>query len=108
MSDEFPFEVPIDPMMVARIPGKVPGTVLTIELGMFNATIYEYDSPLTRGRQWSYEIAGEALDALATYVSTPGREPDMWIRAIDFEGGYRVRRAHVVDGERVIIVDSEE
>jgi hypothetical protein len=107
-NSDFPFEVPIDPMMVARIPGKMPGTVLTIELGFYNATIYEYTDPLFRGRQWSYETAGEALNALALYISTPGYEPDNWIRAIDFEGGYRMRRASVIDGERVITVDKDE
>lgn len=105
---EMPFEVSIDPEMVARIPGKMPGTVLTIELGIYNATIYEYTDPLFRGRQWSYETAGEALNALAIYISTPGYEPDNWIRAIDFDDGYRVRRARIIDGERVITVDSED
>lgn len=109
MNDEFPFEVPIDAAMVARIPGKMPATVLTIELGIFNATIYEYTDPLFRGRQWTYDSAGEALDALATYLSTPAPmglpEPGGWMRAIDFEDGYRMRRARVEYGERVIVID---
>lgn len=117
MIDNFPFDVPIHDNMAMRIPGKLPLTVLCIERQIYTWRISEYTEPLSYGRHWCYESFSEAIAALAGFVSEPGTEPEGWIRATDFGDGVgphdqhdhiRVRRAHVIDGQRVISVDGDD
>lgn len=108
---EIPFAFVVEPheYMFACIPGKVPGTVLTIEAQIYTWRICEYTEPLFIGRSWCYENLGVALGALMNYVTVEvATEPQGWKRAIDFENGYRIRRARVEFGERVIVVDGED
>jgi hypothetical protein len=117
MTDEFPFEVPLHDRMALRVPGKLPQTVLCIEQQIYTWRISEYTEPISYGRHWCYESFEEALIAVAAFVSEPGNEPDGWIRATDFGDGVgphdrhytiRVRRSHVIDGERVVTVDEPD
>lgn len=70
---------------------------------------------ITHRRAWWYEGndfgMAQALAALMTYLeSDVATEPQGWHRADDVvpEQGFRIRRAHVEFGERVITVDGEE
>jgi hypothetical protein len=69
--------------------------------------ICEYEQPLIYGRFWDYVEARFAVKALVYYLALDdANEPDGWIRAVDFVGGYRVRRARVggpPDGERIVV-----
>ena len=47
-----PFEVPTHPLMLLRVPGKRPDTVLTVERQIYNVIIAEYTEPLYHPRQW--------------------------------------------------------
>ena len=109
MTEQMPFDVPWHEMMVLRVPGKMPLTVLTIERMLYSWRLCEYSEPLYIARSWWYESQDEAITALATFLSSPGNEPQDWIRADGVvDGHYCIRRAHIVDGERVITVDEPE
>src|SRR4051812_48852218 len=108
-SHEMPFDVPLHDRMALRIPGKMPQTVLCIEQMIYTWRISEYTDPLSYGRHWCYETFEDALAAVVLFVSTPGNEPDGWIRAIDFGDDWeapheyvRVRRARIIDGVRQV------
>lgn len=112
MSEEegnYPFEVPLHDRMLVRITGKEPNTVLTIEAQFYTWRIAEYTEPISYGRHWCFEGWQAAYVALVNYITSPlATEPQGWIRATDFENGYRLRRAHVEFGERVITIDRED
>lgn len=93
-----PFVVPHHDRMHVRICGRVPNTVLAVEAMAFTVRISEYTEPLSYGRFWCFETLGKALMGLAIYLNDHGLdEPCGWTRAIDFVGGYRVRK--MFDGE---------
>lgn len=110
MSGDMPFEVPTHDSMALRIPGKLPLTVLTVEALLFSWRICEYTEPLFFARAWWYESFDAALAALGEFTTTPGPEPGGWIRADDIhgEGRWRTRRAMVVDGQRIIVVNEDD
>lgn len=47
-----PFDVPDHEYMLLRMPGKRPGTVLTVEQQIVNVIIAEYTEPFYHPRQW--------------------------------------------------------
>lgn len=47
-----PFDVPNHSLILFKVPGKRPGTVLAIERQLFNVKIAEYTEPLFYSRQW--------------------------------------------------------
>lgn len=49
---EFAFDVPEHSMMILKVPGKRPGTVLVVERQLFNIKVSEYTEPLYCPRQW--------------------------------------------------------
>lgn len=101
MSDfkPLPFQVDKHDRMIARVCGIEPNTVLCIELQIYTVRISEYTDPLSYGRFWCFESLQEALFGLAIYQNQHPEvtEPVGWVRAVDFEGGYRVRK--VRDGQ---------
>jgi len=96
-----PFRVATHDRMLLQITGKVTGTMLTVEQQIYTWRVAEYTDPLFYGRNWCWATLDEALDALARYMaSSDATEPGGWVRAMDYENGYRVRRSRVVDGVR--------
>lgn len=105
-SRTFPFEVPIHDRMIARVAGKRPNTVLTVEQMVYTVRICEYTEPWSYDRHWCFESLGEALSALMDYLEIDvATEPAGWVKARDEKG---TRRAHVEFGERVITIDGED
>jgi hypothetical protein len=103
------FIVELHEYMAARVPGKNPQTVLTIEKMLYSWRLCEYSDPLFIARAWWYESFDEALTALVDFTTLPGNEPQGWLRADDvFEGYSRIRRAKLEFGERVITEDGEK
>jgi hypothetical protein len=113
---DYPFEVPVHDHMIATVPGKRPGTVLTLERQIYTFRICEYTEPISYGRHWCYQELPVAVQALADYlVQELAVEPQRWVRAIDFGDDLdaahewiRVRRARVEHGQRVVVVDDSE
>jgi len=119
-----PFEVPDFDGMYVQCPSPHIGHVLTIERQLYNWGIFEYDTPLTRGRQWTYDDEANggstnalviALSSLLGYIDPPGpdyypAEPKNWTRAIDFvDHQTRVRRRRLEpDGSFAIYDTSDE
>jgi hypothetical protein len=101
-----PFEVPEHKSMLLRVRGK-QGTVVCIEVQLFNCVIREYTEPLSWRREWTYEHARAAVAAMIEYVAVEALdEPNGWIRAVDVVNDrVRIRRARLEFGERVIVVD---
>lgn len=112
MSDTatFAFVVPEHAMMLVRVPGKVAGTVLTLERMVYTVRICEYTDPYSVGRSWCYETWIEAALHLGMYLGDDAAdEPGGWIRANVYgEDGFSIRRARIIDGERVIAEDLPE
>lgn len=101
---DFPFEVEKHDRMLLRVCGKVPDTVLCVEQQIYTWRVSEYTEPISYGRFWCFDNVGDALEGLLGYLANEeATEPDGWKRAIDFEGGYRVRRVLFAYGKREII-----
>lgn len=107
---ELPFNVPLHDGMLARIPGMVDNTVLTIERQIYTYRICEYTDPMGIGRHWCYVSLQDAAMALADYFEACGSmaEPKNWTKAVDRgPDGHRVRRGRLANGVFVILEDEE-
>lgn len=114
---EYAFEVEPFDTMAARLPGKLPETVLVLQVMIYTWRIAEYTDPMSYGRYWCYDDQHEALRSIIVFLVDDKPEPSNWIKAVDFGEGVgphdrhyviRVRKARVVDGERVIYRVNEE
>lgn len=98
LEGEYPFEVADHRLMYFMLPGKVPGTVLTIEQQIYTVRINQYTEPRFIECFWCYHNEIEARIALAFYIASDEYdEPRGWERAVSIDGGIRRKVVEVED-----------
>lgn len=103
---QMPFDVPLHDLMLLRLPGKRPGTVLTVEMMAYTVRICEYTEPLSYERFWCYSAYAQddahghellardaqgavlaacaAIEAVCAYLVSDQEEPAGWIKAVAY------------------------
>lgn len=82
--DGLPFVVPLHCYQLNQLRGKLPQTVITLEVQIANAAIFEWDEEMSWQRKWCFPTLPQAYIALMCWLDdNDAEEPSGWVRALD-------------------------